>query len=177
MPKNKPRLHLSLYARPKHPDSPHYALFIAPKSNKGSLSKHHVKNTLLIDESSGKPSSPWRYERIVIDDVNLEPRLLVRVVIAKITASILDVERALEAVPVYQDDERENQPFNCKTWVRDAFIALMEQGLVRTSLGGEEVERRALEYLDRKRDEGRWDEDGGEGVPCMDLLEGRENVA
>lgn len=100
-----------------------------------------------------------------------------RVVIAKITASILDVERALEAVPVYQVDEGAGRKFNCKTWVRDAFIALMEQGLVRTSLGGEEVERRALEYLDRKRDEGRWDGAGGEGVPCMDLLEGREIVA
>lgn len=31
MRRNKPRLQLALYARPKHPESLHYALFVTPK--------------------------------------------------------------------------------------------------------------------------------------------------
>jgi hypothetical protein len=70
MPRNKPRLQLALYARPKHPETYHYALFVAPKSAEGPIMKHHVKNTLQVDVS-GQATQPWRYERLRLQILKL----------------------------------------------------------------------------------------------------------
>ncbi|QRD85411.1 hypothetical protein F9C07_2254184 [Aspergillus flavus] len=88
--RNKPRLLLALYARPKYPESYHYALLITPKitavQNTKSLraTKYHVKNT--IENIKDRISQPWRFERVVIDDINLEPWLLTCVVIGKVVS-------------------------------------------------------------------------------------------
>ncbi|KAH7346109.1 hypothetical protein BKA66DRAFT_321797 [Pyrenochaeta sp. MPI-SDFR-AT-0127] len=182
MPHNKLRLQLVLYARPKHPGTYHYALFISPKGTRtqpaSSATKHHVKNTL--QNISGDVTQPWRYERVVISDVQLEHRLLARIIIAKVID--LDVlERTIEAVPIYQVDDPnqgEASSFTCLTWVRAALEALRGQCVV-TALGEwMEVEKQALEYVKRKNEEGRWKAEwkGTAGVPMLDLLEGRELV-
>jgi len=181
MPRNKDRLQLALYARPKHPDSPHFAFFIAPKNLQGPVTKHHVKNTMMIDES-GKAIQPWRYERTTITDVESEPRLLARIIIAKVAKSPDDVQRILDSVPIYQVedlDKDEAQTFTCKTWVRDVLRELSSQGALSTNPGEwDVVEREALAYVDKKRAQGRWDVTwkGGSGIPVMDLLEGKEIV-
>lgn len=181
MPRNKPRLQLALYARPKHPGTYHYAIFLAPKQGEqGPTTKHHVKNTLMNVEV--KLSQPWRYERAEIPDVTLEQRLLVRVIIGKVATSREDIERFLKCLPVYQVDDPDRakaKGFSCVTWVRDALGELKKQGTV-TRLGEwEEVQRRALEYVDKKREQGRWSQswESETGVPLFDLLEGRELVA
>jgi hypothetical protein len=60
-PLKKPRLELTLYARPKHPGTYHYALFESPKGTEerptNFATKHHVKNTLLVT-SDAEPSQP-----------------------------------------------------------------------------------------------------------------------
>jgi len=181
MPRNKNRFQLALYARPKHPGSYHYAFFVAPKNSQGPVTKHHVKNTLQID-ASGDAIQPWRYERTTITSVEAEPRLLARIIIAKVAKSSDDVQRILESVPIYQVedlDKAEAQTFTCRTWVRDVLRELSKQGALATNLGEwEVVEREALEYLDKKRAQGRWDVTwkGGSGTPLMDLLEGKELV-
>ena len=71
MPRSKPRLQLALYARPKHPGTYHQALFVAAKNAKGPVTKHHVKKTLQIDDS-GIATSPWRYERTTVAQVEFE---------------------------------------------------------------------------------------------------------
>jgi hypothetical protein len=182
MPRNKPRLQLALYARPKHPGTYHYALFVSPKSAKQSYAstatKHHVKNTL--QNVSGELTQPWRYERLVISDVQLEQRLLVRIIIAKVT-SLDALERILEGVPVYQTDDSDQakaQLFSCLTWVQAALEELGRHGAV-TNLGEwEGIQKRALEYVEKKREVGRWSADwkGEGGVPMLDLLTEREVV-
>ncbi|PVI03237.1 hypothetical protein DM02DRAFT_588347 [Periconia macrospinosa] len=183
MPRNKPRLQLALYARPKHPGSYHYALLTSPKSTPkqqtNPATKHHVKNTLLPQTISGElPTQPWRYERLAISNIQLEQRLLVRIVIAKVTSSLDALERILETVPVYQTDDLDQvkaQSFNCLAWVRAALDELrVARGGVVDGLGEwEEIQAKAVEYVERKKEVGRW---RGVGVPMLDLLDGREVV-
>jgi hypothetical protein len=182
MPRNKECLQLALYARQKHPGTYHYAFFIAPKNSQGPMTKHHVKNTLQIG-SSGEATQPWRYERTIATDVEAEPRLLARIIIAKVAKSADEVQRILDGVPIYQVEDlekAEGQTFTCKTWVRDVLRELIGQRALAANAGEwEVVEREALEYLDRKRAQGRWDAawKGGSGTPLMDLLEGKEIIA
>ena len=185
MPRNKPRLQLALYARPRHPGTYHYALFVCPKSTtkqqqhaNNSAIKHHVKNT--FQNVSGELTQPWRYERLAISDVQLEQRLLVRIIIAKVT-SLDALERILEAVPVYQiddPDQEKAQLFNCLTWVRAALEELGGQGAVAELGEWEGIQKQALEYVERKKELGRWSVGwkGEAGVPMLDLLNGREVV-
>ncbi|KAF1959320.1 hypothetical protein CC80DRAFT_533484 [Byssothecium circinans] len=182
MPRNKPRLQLALYARPKHPGSYHYALFISPKSTKqqqaNSATKHHVKNTL--QNISGELAQPWRYERLAISDVQLEQRLLVRIVVAKVTSPDA-LDRILETVPVYQVDDPDQakaQSFSCSRWVRAALEELGRQGAVAALGEWEEIHKKAVEYVERKKEVGRWSAGwkGEVGVPMLDLLDGREVV-
>jgi hypothetical protein len=105
MTRNKDRLQLALYARPKHPPGNyHYAFFVAPKNAQGPLVKHHVKNTLQVNDS-GKAIQPWRYERTIVADVKAEPRLLARIIIAKVAKSSGEVQRILDCVPIYQVED------------------------------------------------------------------------
>ncbi|KAF2158610.1 hypothetical protein M409DRAFT_30890 [Zasmidium cellare ATCC 36951] len=180
MPRNQPRLQLALYARSKYPDAPHFAIFIAPKKG-GKATKHHAKNTIL--SIPGQISQPWRYERVDIPDVTLEQHLLVRVIIGKVTTSLDQVDEILKGIPVYQVDDPDRakaESFNCRAWAGVALEELKKQGAV-TMLEGDwaEIERRAKEYLGKKREQGRWSKDwkGQPGVPLMDLIEGRELVA
>ena len=173
MSRNKLRLQVALYARPKHPGTYHYALFITAKNfREPTTTKHHVKNTLQVDDT-GVATTPWRYEKADIANVEAEPRLLVRVIIAKLLKSREQVEEILESVPVYQLDVKE---FNCRTWVRDAVEGLRNRGAIAATLEWSEIERKSLDYVDRKRSQSRWDGSWGTAVPLMDLIEGNEVV-
>src|ERR1700712_1360638 len=103
MMRNKPRIQLALYARPRYPGTYHYALFVTPKIIKaGELrgaQKHHVKNTL--QNIDGEVSQPWRYECLEIPAINLESRLLVYVTLGKIQ-SLNELQISLESVRIYQ---------------------------------------------------------------------------
>ena len=182
MTRNKPRLELALYVRPKYPGTYHYALFISKKqnedvSNSSPVIKYHVKNTL--QNVDGEISQPWRFERISIPDVDFEQRLLVRVVIGKVRDQDL-IEELLKTTPVYQTDDPDRararaRAFNCVTWVRDAIEALKGIQAVSSLLSWEEVEREALGYVRRKKEEGRWSAGQLDNkIPKLDLLEGRE---
>lgn len=180
MPRNKSRLQLALYARPKQPGTYHYALFVSPKSTKQMLAtKHHVKNT--VQNIAGEVTQPWRYERLAISNVQLEPRLLSRIIIAKITSPDT-LEGILGATRVYQIDDSnqaEAQSFSCSTWVQAGLEELSRQGAIVGLLGEwEEIQKKAVEYVERKRAAGRWNGGlkGEAGVPMMDLLKGREIV-
>ncbi|KAL3427472.1 hypothetical protein PVAG01_00981 [Phlyctema vagabunda] len=182
MPHNKPRLQLALYARPRHPNTYHYALFVSPKTARQpystSATKYHVKNTL--QNVSGELSQPWRYERLAIPDILLEQRLLARIVIAKVT-SLNALERILEAVPIYQTgdaDQTKAESFNYVSWVRAALEELGRQGAVARLGEWEEIQKNALYYVERKKEAGRWTATGkGEiGIATFDLLTGKELV-
>ncbi|OQO13235.1 hypothetical protein B0A48_01463 [Cryoendolithus antarcticus] len=180
MTRNKRRLQVALYARPKHPGTYHYALFVAPKNGEGPTTKHHVKNTLLIDDS-GQATAPWRYEKVVIDDLESEQRLLVRVVVGKVIGTANEIQRLVGSVPVADAKElvsEASETFNCVSWVRDVYRELVTQRAVAARYADwDEVQRQAVEYVDRKREAGRWDGRWkGSGVPLMDLLEDKEIV-
>ena len=182
MPRNKLRVEVALYARPKFPGTYHYALFVAPKgAKKGPATKHHVKNTLFAD-ASGEWKSPWRYEQTTIANVEAEQLLLVRVIGAKVATSRRHVQQILERVPVLQVDDPDvaaARSFSCLTWVRDVWEALRAQGAMTGEADGwEDVQRKALEYVAGKLEQGRWRMtwEGGSGVPSLDLLKGKEVV-
>lgn len=178
MRRNKHRLQVALYARPKHPDSYHYALFISPKTGKehigSSASKHHALDTL--QNVSGEKSNLWRYQHLHLDDVNNERYLLVRIIIGKIFAQV-QVARILEEIPVYQRDDPDQEKartFDCVAWVRDAVDKLQDSGAVSGLGSFEHIERRSLQYVERKKNEGRWAQNSKPGVPVLDLLREEE---
>ncbi|OGM51334.1 hypothetical protein ABOM_000309 [Aspergillus bombycis] len=182
--RNKPRLLLALYARPKHPENYHYALLIVPKitaaQNTKPLpgTKHHVKNT--IENINDRISQPWRFERAVIEDINLEPRLLVCVVIGKVL-SLENVERVFGDTPIYQvedPDQEKALAFDCRSWVVDAVERLRKSDGVSSLLDWGMLERRAVEYVEEKKRMGRWnagqDASPKLRIPIMDLITGAE---
>jgi hypothetical protein len=182
MHRNKLRLQLALYARPKHPGTYHYALFISSKGPKkqivNSATKYHVKNTLRT--IAGKAVQDWRFERVDVSNILLEHRLLVRIVIAKMTSTDA-FESILEAVPIYQVNDPNQvhaQSFSCLTWVRAALEELRNQGAVVKLREWDSIQKNALEYVERKIKEGRWNGvwAGEAGVPTLDLLSGKEIV-
>ncbi|KAF2705587.1 hypothetical protein K504DRAFT_387627 [Pleomassaria siparia CBS 279.74] len=182
MPRNKPRLELALYARPKHPGTYHWALFVSAKPNRqrasASVTKYHVKNTL--QNVHGELAQPWRYERVVDLAIERErlQRLLVRVVIAKVPSVDL-LEDLLATVPIYQRDDADRLKalsFSCSTWLRDALEALGTQGAITGIASWNEVKTKALAYVEKKAQEGSWSAGRAEdvGVPMLDLLDGKE---
>ena len=175
MPRNKLRLQLALYARPKHPGTYHYALFIAPKhiQDKALTTKHHVKNTFM--NIAGEVTSPWRYERAIVTRPEDEQRLLVRVVVAKLTAPHEVIDEILESVPVYQVDdldESHTRTFSCRTWVRDALQLLSDRKTISGFTSWVEVQQKSVEYVATKQRQRRWSSSwtGPPGVPLMDAL-------
>jgi hypothetical protein len=183
MSRNKPRLELALYGRPKHLHSYRYALFVAPKSTKHAPAvsgvKHHIKDT--VQTIAGEIRQPWRYERVAIEDINSEACLLVRVVVAKVT-DLDAVQRILSRVPVPPAnalDPDQATAFTCQAWTRDALRELRAQGAVAGLGEWDAVRQRAVDYVAKKKEKGRWEVGwkGGEGVPLLDMLDGAEIVA
>ncbi|KAH8648342.1 hypothetical protein BGZ60DRAFT_222746 [Tricladium varicosporioides] len=133
---NKPRLYIALYARPKHPSSPHFALLVAPKSSIRlpttiPIFKFHVKNTLLVNED-GVPSSPWRMETEDFVDLRGERNLLVLVMVGKVLVGVDEVERCLRGVKIVQEGEQgegSEERFSCVTWSKHALGVLKDKGL------------------------------------------------
>ncbi|KAH6665152.1 hypothetical protein B0J14DRAFT_235859 [Halenospora varia] len=181
---NKPRLHLALHARPKHPSSPHHALLVSPKSSIRlpttiPIFKFHVKNTLLVDDE-GVTSTPWRFETEDFVDLKGEGNLLVLVTVGKVPVGVEQVEQCLRGVRIVQAGERgeASEEFNCVTWAKDALRVLKEKGLVSGVPEWEEIEKTAREFATKKKAEGRWDVGfkGKVGVPIWDMLEGKESL-
>jgi hypothetical protein len=132
-----------------------------------SATKYHVKNTL--QNIAGEAKQPWRFECVSISDIQLEHRLLVRIVIAKVV-SIDALEKVLNSVPVYQVDDVDQikaQSFSCKTWVQSAVEALAKQGAIVKLGDWEGIKTSALQYVEKKVEEGRWNGawEGDVGVP------------
>lgn len=185
MARHKPRLLLGLYARPKHPGTYHYALFITPRikspGKRLAASKYHVKNTIQIIDD--QVSQPWQLEQFSTPDISHDPRLLICVVIGKIV-SLDMVEKLISQTPVYQVDHpdvEKARSFDCLSWVRDALDRVRLSGAVSSLSDWETIYKGALEYVDSKKKEGRWDAgracDDAHRIPVLDLLTGCELVS
>ncbi len=93
------------------------------------------------------------------------------------------MEDIVRQIPIYQlDDIRdgaEEMHFSCSTWVRAALDELRSSGGVVGLRSWEDLEKGAVEYVERKKGEGRWMAgwSGEQGVPILDLLSGRESVS
>jgi hypothetical protein len=138
--------------------------------------KHHALNTL-YKTPSGEVGQPWRYERSVVDPAH-ERRLLVQIIIAKITCAEDVVDEIMRSVPVYQvDDEDEAaKDFNCVAWARAALEELRRRGAVKGAKDWPQIQMLAMEYVQQKRDEGRWSGNAQEDVPTLSLLTDEEVV-
>ena len=180
--RNKPRLHLALYARPKYPDTYHYSLLIRPKpSNAPAALKFHVHNKL--QKADDIISQPWLYETIDILDISLEPRLLACIAIEKILVPLGRVNQILREVPIPQIDNSSElgQDFDCAEWVQLAILALRRADAVSNNgFTWDGIREEAFRYMRRKKQEKRWEVGwkGGrqEDVATFDMLTGEEIV-
>jgi hypothetical protein len=182
--RHKPRLLLALYARPRHPDSYHYAILITPKRTQRDnapipATKYHVKNTLT--NTGAGLSQPWRFERSSLENLHDDPRMLVAVVVGKVL-SLEMVEEVFRRTPIYQRDDPDRDralEFDCRTWVRDALEGVRGSGGVSGLMEWETLEEQALTYVREKKAERRWTAGGGSSsgemrVALLDLLARRE---
>jgi len=162
MTRNKPRLQLALYSRPKHPGTYQHALFISPKNPKSSrpIIKFHVSNAHL--------------ERVTISNLLSEPGLLILETIGKVTVSVDEIERVLkDRFTVHHGEDDDGV-----AWTRDSFEALRKEGLASGAGRWDSIRANAVQFVERKRLEGRWETDwkGEGGVPTLDVMEGKESV-
>ncbi|KAJ5784277.1 uncharacterized protein N7503_009489 [Penicillium pulvis] len=107
--RNKPRLLLALYARPKYPDAPHYALLVTPNIKLGAhklgadpesiaATKYHIKNTL--QKVKDVLCQPWVYEHVDVPNLDRDHNILVCTVIAKVL-STESLERIMTKTYIY----------------------------------------------------------------------------
>ena len=180
--RNKPRLHLALYTRPKYPDTYHYALLIRPKpSNAPAALKFHVHNKL--QKADDIISQPWLYETTDIPDISLEPRLLACIAIEKILVPLGRVNQILREVPIHPVEEPGGRglDFDCVKWIQRAILALRRADAVSNNgFTWDGIREEALGYMRRKKQERRWEAGwkGGrqEDVATFDMLTGEEVV-
>jgi hypothetical protein len=175
MSRNKPRLYLALYARPKFPGTYHYALLVSPKieslnPEERDSTKYHCKN--ILQAAHGVVSTPWTVEREHVN-ANADFRILVRVLLGKVPSTT--------AFDMYIDDVHwaPDQPgFSCVEWVRLALDQLRRSGIANVP-HWEKVERTALQFVELKKKEGRfevgWHGDASK-VPTYDMLLKEETV-
>ena len=180
--RNKPRLHLALYARPNHPDTYQYALLVRPKpSNAPAALKFHVHNKL--QKADDIISLPCLYENIDIPSISLEPRLLACIAVEKILSPLGRVNQILREVPIHQVDGPggHGQDFDSAKWVQLAIQALRRADAVSNNgFTWDGIREEALRYMRRKKQERRWEVGwkGGrqEDVATLDMLTGEEIV-
>lgn len=121
----------------------------------------------------------------MIASLENEPRLLARVVVAKVLQTEEELQQIFDSMPVCTEDEgtvgaEGAASFSCKSWVKNAWEELRGRQAVSSKFDDwDVVAREAREYVEKKRQQGRWDISwkGAAGVPLMDLLEGKERVA
>lgn len=203
MPSRKNRLYVALYARGGQARMPgledtyvlsamppralqsmdadsnesyHWALIIGPKeeTEESRGARFHAKGGMSIVD--GTSQSIWSFEERGTS-MRQTAMILVRVLVGKIEND----ERGkalLRNVPVKGD-----QPgWNCVGWVEEALEALHRDGRVLgTSISSWQLIRdTAMEYVDRKKREHRFDDQGSiitsSRVPTWDMLVGRETV-
>ncbi|KAB8346211.1 hypothetical protein FH972_023256 [Carpinus fangiana] len=160
--------------------SHHWGLMVAPKnaSGRGFGTKYHAKNPPSLPNSD---DPTWVFET---KQVPLEPfeMILVRVTVAKV-ADRKKLDRILKAVPVVLDSD----DWNCVGWVEDALAELRKEtsrGALTSGavLGWEKVKLEAKVFVQKKKDEHRFDGKAEQGkfdsmkVPTWSALEGRELV-
>jgi hypothetical protein len=144
----KSRLYVTLDARNKS-GTYHWALALAPntKTQTGytpvNATRYHARN--VIQEGN----EIWEHER---KEMSQGPnRTLIAIYIADIPrADVIKIAEILDNVPVVQN----NPIWTCRSWVKDAIVAVSKQGAVTIDV--EDVERTALWYVQKKISEGRF---------------------
>ncbi|KAK6385962.1 hypothetical protein LTS17_001534 [Exophiala oligosperma] len=171
--KDKPRLYVALYPRGGSStlstfrnnfdcDSYHWSIVVGPQTadRKDPGVRYHVAHDAHADQGARK----FFYEE---QDIPSNPGAqsgLIRVTVAKVTD-----ERRLQSLLRDLALREDDSAFNCLTWVREAFVKLLDDGKsVKSYLKSEDwsaVETCARKYCKRKRDAGRFQEnaDGNGG--------------
>ena len=171
--RNKPRLCLALYIRPKHPGTYDYALLVCPKDLGLLADKYYVEN---VSQVSAMQS--WEYECSRAEDLTQDPLLLARCIVAK----VLKPERineVLQRVPLCPTQQSANQDANEMatrvSWIHLALAKLRDAGVISRLEPWASIRGRAVRYVEQKKMAGRWDGEGkvaSPSVPTLDLLPG-----
>lgn len=182
MARNKPRILLAFYSRPKH-HTIHFALLITGKIKRGAkrgsipARKWHAKNT--IQFVNNIPTRPWRREREIVTDIDNDLRLLACAVIAKVH-NLDEAERLLNLVPVFQPEDADQHmaaEFDCRIWAMEAMKELRWVGVVKATLFTK-AEETLRSYIETHR--ARWNAQSGHDlqgkppiVPIIDMFTGK----
>ena len=110
--------------------------------------------------------------------------LLVRILIAKVKDRSA-LEAILRTIPI-RAGQPEHPGWNCVGWVKEALETIQahekkDKALGTAILDWQTVRDAAMEYIDKKRAQGRWTEEARNtfnmsAVPTFDLLESTETV-
>lgn len=173
-------LHIALYARPKYPDTYHYALIACPDDRwrfwkERTNLKFHVKNTLQIVD--GALDQPWVYESIALKKLTEQLDLLVLVSVGKVSCTGEELQGILKGVPIYQVDDIDSEKagaFNCVEWVRFAIETLRETGTWPCKLSWEDIRQQGISFVNAEKVSGRWrlGWQGIPGIPVLNVLDG-----
>lgn len=126
----------------------------------------------------GPNSQRWRHEKISLNSLSNEPRLLVVITIGKILVPLDEVTDILVTVPMYQpEDGQKYEDFNAMEWTRDAVERLHGAKAISgevMSKGWTHVHEEALAFVAEQKAAGNWDDHGWTGykeIPCLDPFE------
>ena len=176
MVRNKPRLHIALYACPNLPNSYRYALIVSSKDRSADVVMYHVTNARR--SSQGVPSQRWRHEKFTLNSLSNEPRLLVVISVAKVLRSLDEITEILHSVPLYQPEDGDKyQTFSCAEWTRVALQHLYGEKAITGDAGmGDwaQLDQQALKFVQEQKAEAQWDDSGwteDREIPCLDLLQ------
>lgn len=119
----------------------HWGFLVGPKSESKTITpgtRYHVRNL---------PIGGWKYEEVLLDNVQCSTNLLARIVIAKIEDEqrLLDIFRTTRWV-------QHNPNWRCRTWVGEVLTRIQQDGtIVGTSiLDWPTIEATAREYVAKK---------------------------
>jgi len=150
MVSDKPRLYVTLYAR-SVPRTYHWALTLSPKheheDDTTETTRYHVRN---LPADNGQVV--WEYEQRATRGFATH-QTLVRICITKIAPNAVStMEGILKDVPIVQDDS----DWNCRSWVKEALVALQEEGAIDRTFDVDDMEATAIWYVEKKISEGRF---------------------
>lgn len=200
MPSRKDRLYVALYARGGKANMPgledtyvrmrrqpfptdsriliknsyHWALIVGPKVEKDTSQgfRFHAKESLSFE--NGIQNSVWSFEERSTS-MTQTSMVLVRVLFGKIE-NTERLKAILRSVPMRGD----RLGWNCIGWIEEALEVLQRDGQVLgTSITSwTPIRDAAMQYVDRKKKEHRFDGNGlkSSRVATWDLLEGKETI-
>ncbi|QPC72216.1 hypothetical protein HYE68_002968 [Fusarium pseudograminearum] len=129
---NTMSLYISLDSRPNKGEY-HWGIYVT--DGQGNSTVHHASNR----------DGPWRYDAKFVDPAD-SMTLIAMMKVSDIRSPDL-VEHAIKSVPANGSPSgRNGEAFTCRTWVKDALVALHDCGAIVLPTDIETIEKNSIQY-------------------------------